>query len=888
MKQLFLFFLVALSLFAGRAEARVPVETKAIMTMSFPASTEFGDGYRAGMNSWSEAEAEADAAKHIADGAKAGVSVFLLDYATTNSDAHLWRTVRWNKAAREYNKANPTKKICIAPMYENATGAAAMFDAADAGGAESPLCTMNASGQKPLIATWGNNACINPMPGLSGRGPFVMVGTVFNNGTNIADKACVDTWKNAGASDVYSYYWMSGNANAITGLPSKVTDIIATGAKPIVGIGTAHTRGCGDGGFARKTDNYELHDFNYWAVWLRTWIYALGNNIPHVMYTMGYPGDTGEGSYRGGSVVCEARDGATHNATIGGINHGFTCPAVPDDLKAAIPSGFVRSTSLPLWTHKGFQFGEENIFSKWFKTGTEPGIDKPVILFAYRQYDAMTKLSGMQICPNAEVRLSNSSLGAKYWGHKIAVTSWGPATRLRVRIGSETLFDGTLPEKQMKRTAGDERQTVIDIGTRQGRPTFEVLDSSGKVIASKEGLLKMTNAPKHWGGLTGMNQGLYADGFSYSQTSATQYTIEALDGVVQRGTAGTKQRIKIKRLGDTAKEGTVRFNSFGTGTVPAEGSDFNPSGLPSGQVTFGGDEPPPTGQCAVSAPPPAAAIGLTKLAFCDDFSTDTVARGGPNNNNEAPERNITGGKKWTTERATVFWTTPDPASAFKFNSDGTLTVQPTYGTYNWFMSSTVKRNNTVRGYWLNKKRKWYVEIRWKFQRGSAAGDRQGVDRQPGFWSMDNCHLYGLPRCVGTNRLYVEPDHWEYHIQNSMAVHLHAETPGGQPHSPTNEQHQLSCSAGGHAGPRVTDNTWNVMGARFNGDAKDHRYFLNQEQYWMHEPSKDCALAGSKKWTGSRKFSYVADLMVEGEYPILVGAKKGEIITIDYVRVWEAP
>lgn len=887
MKQLFLFFLVALSLFAGRAEARVPVETKAIMTMSFPASTEFGDGYRAGMNSWSEAEAEADAAKHIADGAKAGVSVFLLDYATTNSDAHLWRTVRWNKAAREYNKANPTKKICIAPMYESATGAAAMFDAADAGGAESPLCTMNASGQKPVIATWGNNACINPIPQLSGRGPFVMVGTVYNNGINIADKACVDTWKNAGASDVYSYYWMSGNANAITGLPSKVTDIIATGAKPVVGIGTAHTRGCGDGGYARKTDNYELHDFNYWAVWLRTWIYALGNNIPHVMYTMGYPGDTGEGSYRGGSVVCEARDGATHNATIGGINHGFTCPAVPDDLKAAIPSGFVRSTSLPLWTHKGFQFGEENIFSKWFKTGTEPGIDKPVILFAYRQYDAMTKLSGMQICPNAEVRLSNSSLGAKYWGHKIAVTSWGPATRLRVRIGSETLFDGTLPEKQMKRTAGDERQTVIDIGTRQGRPTFEVLDSSGKVIASKEGLLKMTNAPKHWGGLTGMNQGLYADGFAYSQTDATQYTIEALDGVVQRGTAGTKQRIKIKRLGDTSKKGTVRFNSFGVGTVPAEGSDFSPSGLPSGQVTFSGDEPLPTGQCAEAPPAIAAAEGLTKLAFCDDFSTDTVARDtNPtqvDKNVRVEARAITGNKKWTTERASYSWGgIPDPASSFTFNSDGTLTVKPVRGTYNWFMSSTYdNRDGTLAGYWLKKKPKWYMEIRWKFAKGTAAGDKQGVDRQPGFWSMDACHLYGVPaRCPGPKRDYVEPDTWEYPIDPSMGLHYYEEL--GDP-----QQGQLSCGGWGLTKAKAPgDNIFFTAGLLFTGDSQV--FTLNGTGYYTRKAADTCYLPSGSKWTGRKDAGFIFGKMLNGDYPILVGSKKGEIITIDYVRVWEAP
>ena len=64
---------------------------------------------------------------------------------------------RWNGAARTFNNTHSADKICIAPLYEDSsagngttTGALPMFDAADAGGSASPLCTI---GGNPVIAT---------------------------------------------------------------------------------------------------------------------------------------------------------------------------------------------------------------------------------------------------------------------------------------------------------------------------------------------------------------------------------------------------------------------------------------------------------------------------------------------------------------------------------------------------------------------------------------------------------------------------------------------------------------------------------------------------------------------------------------------------------------
>lgn len=68
-------------------------------------------------------------------------------------------------------------------------------------------------------------------------------------------------------------------------------------------------------------------------------------------------------------------------------------------------------------------------------------------------------------------------------------------------------------------------------------------------------------------------------------------SVESIDGTVTRGVDGTTQKIKITRTGDTSASSTVTYTAIGTGDNPATASDFNPSGLPTGSVTFLGDTP---------------------------------------------------------------------------------------------------------------------------------------------------------------------------------------------------------------------------------------------------------------------------------------------------------
>jgi len=291
------------------------------------------------------------------------------------------------------------------------------------------------------------------------------------------------------------------------------------------------------------------------------------------------------------------------------------------------------------------------------------------------------------------------------------------------------------------------------------------------------------------------------------------------------------------------------------------------------------DEPPPqTEQCSSLRPPAVAqAAGLTKLAFCDDFSTDTVARGGPANTSPAPERDIVAGKKWTTERTGngVTWgNPPTAASSFVFNADGTLTVTPDRADYNWFMSSTVARNGALKGFWLKKEPKWFAEIRWKFQKGTAGA------RQPGFWSMDTCHLYNLPaRCPGPNREYVEPDFWEYVDQNSMGLHYYHETKAP-------DQGQISCGGKRPEAAAPGENVWFTAGHMFTGNQQ--QFTRNGATYYTRNATDTCYKPGGSVWTGSLQAGVIFDVMLNGDYPILIGSKAGEIITIDYVAVWVAP
>lgn len=196
-------------------------------------------------------------------------------------------------------------------------------------------------------------------------------------------------------------------------------------------------------------------------------------------------------------------------------------------------------------------------------------------------------------------------------------------------------------------------------------------------------------------------------------------------------------------------------------------------------------------------------------------------------------------------------------------------MQPDVQAYNWFMSSTALRNGALKGFWIAKKPKWYVEIRWKFQKGSS------TQQQPAFWSMDAmdaCHLYGKPAaCPNSN--YIEPDFWEYYF-GVWATHYYKERSRDQSITRCNDQNPAY---------GVAENEWFTAGTLVT-DTPEMRYYKNDKLVLTRKTSSPCDEADG---SGVRTASFITELK-NGDYPILVGAKNGEKITIDYVRVWLAP
>jgi hypothetical protein len=298
-------------------------------------------------------------------------------------------------------------------------------------------------------------------------------------------------------------------------------------------------------------------------------------------------------------------------------------------------------------------------------------------------------------------------------------------------------------------------------------------------------------------------------------------------------------------------------------------SEFAPAaqvGLTYSRSFFCSPPVPPDVCAAGTTPPPqAAAAGLTNLAFCDNFSADTVARG-----TTAQERDITGTKKWTTERAALFGTIPPTAAEnFVFNADGTLTVTPSQQQFQWFMSSTVLRDSVLKGFWIAKKPKFYAEIRWKFKKGTSTA------QQPAFWSMDACHLYGKPALCSAknNNRFIEPDFWEYYFAAWGTHYYEASAP----------VRNLARCTDQNGNIRVNEDQWFTAGTLVT-DVPEMKYYKDEQLLFTRTTSSRCS---EQNASGVTTASFISELK-DGDYPILIGSRDNEIITIDYVRVWLAP
>ena len=342
-------------------------------------------------------------------------------------------------------------------------------------------------------------------------------------------------------------------------------------------------------------------------------------------------------------------------------------------------------------------------------------------------------------------------------------------------------------------------------------------------------------------------------GGAFAQT----ITIEPVDGVVTRGTAGTTQSVRIKRTGDTSNSSTVTYGATGSGTNPALATDFT-SGFPAGSVTFAGDEDDP--DCLVSAPAPAAALGMTRLDFCDGFKYDSIAKG-----SDTAGRRIGGKKKWTIERATFGSGTNAATDFTHFSSTGEMGFALTSNQY----QSAIQTVNKIgaNGYWIESNTGWYVEIRVK-------ATAQGNPSQFAFWSMDTCHWIGGPdSCTARSpsNTFLEPDWLEYPY-GQTALHRHKVGDTSFHKSCVDSQ-----SGGTRSLPLNTYKTHGVLVEATGGGAL-RRFVDNVEQSPVLSPTSKCSIIGDlwpQFWTG-------------GKYPLLLGGRVGDKWTVDYIRVWVKP
>lgn len=260
-------------------------------------------------------------------------------------------------------------------------------------------------------------------------------------------------------------------------------------------------------------------------------------------------------------------------------------------------------------------------------------------------------------------------------------------------------------------------------------------------------------------------------------------------------------------------------------------------------------------QCTnVSVPAPALEKGLTKLEFCDDFSTDSIARG-----TTADSRKMIAGKHlWNTESAFKFASSwYQPPDDITFPGGGVARLNITANKYQSAIQTAQVRDGKVVGYFIDKKSKgFYVEARFRRTKESS-------NNQIAFWTMDLCHWHGLPtKCnvrTPENR-FVEFDWAEYSGANRYIHNWVQNADGSATRGP-------SC---GSNGPGTTLNTWLLTGWRADPNG-DNRFYKDGVQN---------GILGQSQCSGAPMLHNV-----QGQHPILIGARVGETLELDYVRVW---
>lgn len=262
-------------------------------------------------------------------------------------------------------------------------------------------------------------------------------------------------------------------------------------------------------------------------------------------------------------------------------------------------------------------------------------------------------------------------------------------------------------------------------------------------------------------------------------------------------------------------------------------------------------------QCAGATPPPqAAAQGLTKLEFCDDFSNpssfDWKGTGNPGFNwYRRYLYNFSQDTKATNE---------EPESSFTMR-DGIFEVHIARNHYSTQLQSAILKDKIPVGYYIDRKAGgWYVEAAI-----AHPSDINGF----GFWSMDMCHMYMWPASCPR---YVEPDWYEYWS-------------GGETHS----THVWYLVNNKQTKDNATDcNNWTKVTTFDTNQFQTYGVVTTAAGVHYYRNNQKVAACDTMPWKSEVVAGPRSGGTNVGRYPIYIGAQKGMSFKLDFVRVWVKP
>lgn len=315
-----------------------------------------------------------------------------------------------------------------------------------------------------------------------------------------------------------------------------------------------------------------------------------------------------------------------------------------------------------------------------------------------------------------------------------------------------------------------------------------------------------------------------------------------------------------------ANEGIVNGLWTGDGDradiLLATGEDRKAGRAPA--ATGGRTQAPAGADCAAEPPPAARAAGLTKLAFCDDFSSEATID---------LEGTLEGGFKWYIS-GLPYGFRGSSKKAYSV-SDGVLSVQPEINQAQLsFLSAVVPRGSIKPvGWYIDRELAgWYVEARM------AHVEKSRNEGFPAFWTMDLCHLYRYPAPCA---VFVEPDFYEFMGgRDTRAVHLHQD-PTGRKASKLDTWGTTRPT--GSAG--VNWQAFNTVAMRALPDVVTH--YVNDKQV-TEGSARSSTYNGTFFWVGDVVAGPRMNGAAVGRYPVIFGSGPEMPFKLDWVRVWVRP